>query len=562
MNAQDAEPYIYADNAATTPLSPAALEAMMPFLTDAFGNPSGIHRVARQAGEALGAARARIAELLGADRADEVYFTSGGSESDNWMLRGAVQRFRDLYGCDATPRIITSSIEHHAILHCCEALEREGVAVTHLPVDEQGFVRVEDLETALIANEQAARAERVSNCPDAERDLDCTDATGESAACRPVATSAKGGGEHAASAASHRAARKSGDREIAGGRHGEDDSAAPHPPATALVSIMLANNEVGTIEPIRELAAVAHRHGAPFHTDAVQAVGHIAVDVRELGVDALSLSAHKFHGPRGVGALYLRDGFSIPPLIAGGAQERGERAGTENLAGIAGMAAALDEAVRSLARNAQRVSAARDELVRHVLTSCGGARLTGAPCADAAGAAGGHALTTLSFASAVAASGEARTGSEANPAVAVVAASETNHDAVASAAAPETNPVATAVGASEANPDVSLPGIAAGRRTPGRLPSIASFSCDNIDGELLVVLLDRAGVAAATGSACSTGSTEPSHVLTAMGLSPSSARGALRLSLAESITREELDLLKQRIPAAIKRARLMSGIDG
>lgn len=587
MNAQDAEPYIYADNAATTPLSPAALEAMMPFLTDAFGNPSGIHRVARQAGEALGAARARIAELLGADRADEVYFTSGGSESDNWVLRGAVQRFRDLYGSDATPRIITSSIEHHAILHCCEALEREGVAVTYLPVDEQGFVQVEDLEAALIANEQAARAERVSACADAERTLDRTDAertldrseaAGESATCRPVATSIKDGGEHAASATSHRAARKSGDCEIADGRHGEDDSAAPHPPATALVSIMLANNEVGTIEPIRELATVVHRHGAPFHTDAVQAVGHIAVDVRELGVDALSLSAHKFHGPRGVGALYLRDGFSIPSLIAGGAQERGERAGTENLAGIAGMAAALEEAVRSLARNAQRVSAARDELVQHILASCKGVRLTGAPCADAAGAVGGHALTTLSFASAVAASGpirtaatsdhacaesassEARTGSEANPAVAVVAASETTRDAVAIAAAPETNPVATAVGASEANPDVSLPGIAAGRHTPDRLPSIASFSCDNIDGELLVVLLDRTGVAAATGSACSTGSTEPSHVLTAMGLSPSSARGALRLSLSEAITREELDLLKQRIPAAIKRASLMSGI--
>ena len=341
---------------------------------------------------------------------------------------------------------------------------------------------------------------------------------------------------------------------------------------------MLANNEVGTIEPIRELAAVAHRHGAPFHTDAAQAVGHIAIDVRELGVDALSLSAHKFHGPRGVGALYLHDGFSIPPLIAGGAQERGERAGTENLAGIAGMAAALDEAVRSLDKNAQRVSAARDELVRHVLASCGGVRLTGAPCADAAGAGRrlrAHDLEPRQrswrhraqsarprhrITPAPSASSEARTGSEANPAVAVVAASETNHDAVASAAAPETNPVATAVGASEANPDVSLPGIAAGRRTPGRLPSIASFSCDNIDGELLVVLLDRAGVAAATGSACSTGSTEPSHVLTAMGLSPSSARGALRLSLAESITREELDLLKQRIPAAIKRARLMSGI--
>lgn len=425
MNAQDAEPYIYADNAATTPLSPAALDAMMPFLTDAFGNPSGIHRVARQAAEALGSARARMAELLGAERTDEVYFTSGGSESDNWALRGAVQRFRDLYGSDAVPRIITSSIEHHAVLHCCNALEQEGVEVTYLPVNEHGFVRTSDLEAALIANEQKARAERASNCADATH-------------------------------------------------------------ATALVSIMLANNEVGTIEPIRELAAVAHRHSAPFHTDAVQAVGHIAVDVRELDVDALSLSAHKFHGPRGTGALYLRDGFSIPPLIAGGAQERGERAGTENLAGIVGMTAALEETMCALGENARRVATARDELVQHVLASCEDVHLTGAPCASATKAVDNH--------------------------------------------------------------------------TPDRLPSIASFTCDNVDGELLVVLLDRAGVAAATGSACSTGSTEPSHVLTAMGISPSSARAALRLSLAESITREELNLLKQRIPAAINRARLISGI--
>lgn len=423
--ANSPEPYIYADNAATTPLSPVALDAMMPFLADAFGNPSGIHRMARQAAEALNSARARMAELLGAERANEVYFTSGGSESDNWVLRGAVQRFRDLHGSDAVPRIVTSSIEHHAILHCCEALERGGVEVTYLPVDEHGFVRAHDLEAALIANEQKEHAEHASSCDNTTH-------------------------------------------------------------ATALVSIMLANNEVATIEPIRELAAVAHRHGVPFHTDAVQAVGHIAVDVRELGVDALSLSAHKFHGSRGVGALYLRDGFSIPPLIAGGAQERGERAGTENLAGIVGMTAALDEAVHDLDRNAQRVSSARDELVQHILASCKGVHLTGAPCVSATAAANDH--------------------------------------------------------------------------TSNRLPSIASFTCNNVDGELLVVLLDRTGVAAATGSACSTGSTEPSHVLTAMGISPISARGALRLSLAESITREELDLLKQRVPAAIKRAYLMSGI--
>ena len=270
----DIMPYIYADNAATTPLSPRALEAMTPHLTRSFGNPSGIHRMAREAAVALGEARGTMARLLGAEHAGEIYFTSGGSESDNWILRGAVRRFRDAYGERAVPHIVTSAIEHHAILHCCQALEAEGVRVTYLPVDAQGRVHPSELGRALE--------------------------------------------EHDA-------------REV---------SAGTNAPA-ALVSIMLANNEVGTIEPVRELAAIAHAHGAPFHTDAVQAVGHIPVDVRELDVDALSLSAHKFHGPRGIGALYLREGFSIPPLIAGGAQERGERAGTENLAGIVGMATAL-----------------------------------------------------------------------------------------------------------------------------------------------------------------------------------------------------------------------------
>lgn len=421
------EPYIYADNAATTPLSPRALEAMMPYLTSSFGNPSGIHRVAREAAEALGNARGNMARLLGATHASEVYFTSGGSESDNWVLRGAVQRHRDLFGRDANVRIITSSIEHHAILHCCDALEREGVQITYLPVDEHGFVRPCDLETALEEHEREARTEA---------------------------------------------------------------------PAAALVSIMMANNEVGTIEPICELAAIAHTHGVPFHTDAVQAVGHIPVDVEELGVDALSLSAHKFHGPRGVGALYLREGFSIPPLIAGGAQERGERAGTENLAGIIGMAAALEESCAHLGRDMERVAALRDEFVRHLLAEVDGVRLTGAPL-------GSHAVH---------------------------------------------------ISADDGAPTVEAV-------SPMRLPSIASFTCDNVDGELLIVLLDRAGVAAATGSACSTGSTEPSHVLTAMGVNAATARGALRLSLANDITREELDLLKQRVPACIRRARIMSGLN-
>lgn len=419
MHIDTPEPYIYADNAATTPLSPTALDAMAPLSAASFGNPSGIHRVAREARLALEDARARVATMLGAETPSEIYFTSGGSESDNWVLRGAVQRFRDLYGKRATPRIVTSAIEHHAILHCCEALEREGVEVTYLPVDACGFVRTEDLDAALIENERA---------------------DGAQSSVEP------------------------GD---------------PHAPTTSLVSIMLANNEVGTIEPIRKLAAVAHAHGVPFHTDAVQAVGHIAVDMRELGVDALSLSAHKFHGPRGVGALYLREGFSIPPLIAGGAQERGIRAGTENVAGIVGMTAALEEAMCGLGARAHRVAAARDELVRHTLAACENVRLTGAPIAEG--------LDT-------------------------------------------------------------------------RLPSIASFTCDNVDGELLVVLLDRAGVAAATGSACSTGSTEPSHVLTAMGINSARAKGALRLSLPDTISDSELEALKQRVPTAISRARLIGGI--
>lgn len=406
----DIMPYIYADNAATTPLSPRALEAMTPHLTRSFGNPSGIHRMAREAAVALGEARGTMARLLGAEHAGEIYFTSGGSESDNWILRGAVRRFRDAYGERAVPHIVTSAIEHHAILHCCQALEAEGVRVTYLPVDAQGRVHPSELGRALE--------------------------------------------EHDA-------------REVAAGTN------AP----AALVSIMLANNEVGTIEPVRELAAIAHAHGAPFHTDAVQAVGHISVDVRELDVDALSLSGHKFHGPRGIGALYLREGFSIPPLIAGGAQERGERAGTENLAGIVGMATALEEACEHLAADMTRISTLRDELVGQLMKHVDGIRLTGAP-------------------------------------------------------------------------------ITAG--LDGRLPSIASFTCNDVDGELLVVLLDRAGVAAATGSACSTGSTEPSHVLTAMGIDATTARGALRLSLASNVTDEDIALLSERIPTCIRKARLIS----
>lgn len=401
-------PYIYADNAATTPLSPRALEAMTPYLTSVFGNPSGIHRIARDAAAALSDARERVAHALGAE-AQEIYFTSGGSESDTWVLRGAVRRFRDLYGADAPVRLITSVIEHHAVLHTCETLEREGVEVVYLPVDTLGHVDPADLERALADAEDTNRMAGVTA------------------------------------------------------------------PACALVSIMLANNEVGTIEDVRELVRVAHAHQAPFHTDAVQAVGHIPVDVAELGVDALSLSAHKFHGPRGTGALYLREGFSIPPLIQGGAQERGERAGTENVAGAVGLAAALEEAVEDLPARRERLAHLRDELVRRIVNAVPDVRATGDP----------------------------------DPA--------------------------------------------------RRLPGTASFVCYNVDGELLVVLLDRAGVAAATGSACSTGETGPSHVIAALGITdPRWALGSLRLTLADDITTEEIDLLAERVIATIKRTRNLS----
>ena len=356
-----AEPYIYADNAATTPLSPAALQAMMPFLTSTFGNPSGIHRVAREAADALADARARIATCLGAGAPNDIFFTSGGSESDTWVLHGAVQRFRDQFGTGARARVVTSAIEHHAILHGCDELERAGVEIVRLPVDTEGFVAPADLRRAL-------------------RD---------------------------ASAADH--------------------AAGVDAPPAALVSIMLANNEVGAVQDIAQLAAIAHEFDVPFHTDAVQAVGHIPVDARALGA--------------------------------------------------AGMAAALEEACAGLEPRAARVTALRDAFIQVILDACENVQLTGP-------APSGH-----------------------------------------------------------------------------RLPSIASFVCRDCDSELLVMLLDRAGVAAAAGSACATGSTEPSHVITALGIAdPAWAHGSVRFSLADDVSAADVDLLLERVPACIRRARLISSM--
>ncbi|MBY4797831.1 cysteine desulfurase [Collinsella sp. AGMB00827] len=397
--------YIYADNAATTPLSQKARAAMMPYLTENFENPSGIHRISREAAQALTDYRGRIAAQLDA-RPGEIYFTSGGSESDTWVLRGAVQRMLDrmhahsVSGWPLRPCIITSAIEHHAILRTCDALAAEGVEIIRLPVNEMGAVSETALESALDQAENRV----------------------------------------------------------------------------ALVSIMLANNEIGTIQDIPRLAALTHERGIPFHTDAVQALGHIPVSVAQLGVDALSLSAHKFHGPQGIGALYLKEGFSIPPLIFGGEQERGRRAGTENLAGIAGMATALEEATEALEHKMSRLHTLREQLTA-AITAVDGVQATG--------------------------------------------------DTYRSR----------------------------------RLPGLASFICHDVDGELLTVMLDRAGIAAATGSACSTGSTEASHVILALGYDdPRWNRGSLRLSLADDVTDEEVDTLCTQVPACIVRCRTMSGL--
>lgn len=496
------EPYIYADNAATTPLSPTALAAMMPYLTDEFGNPSGVHRRARNAAAALEEAREAVAHALGAADAREVHFTSGGTEADNWALRGAAQRFRAHHGRGATVHIITSAIEHHAVLNCCRALEAKGVHVTYLPVDAAGRVNAAALEEALVANERAAADEAGAGLPDA------ADAGEAGAGLLDAADT----GEQGEDTAGADADGSPTSRPLAAAP-ARDDSAGSPIAATALVSIMLANNEVGTVQNIAELARVAHAHGAPFHTDAVQAAGHIPVDVAALGVDALSISGHKFHGPKGTGALWIKHGIDLPPLIAGGAQESGLRAGTENVAGIVGMAAALTEACDGLDARMERVAQARDALVAHILDTCPDVQLTGPACGSANGTvgspSGAGAARTVGTAQTV---GGARTSS------------------------------------------------VAGATLPARLPSIASFVCDGVDGDLLTVLLDRAGVAAATGSACSSGSTEPSHVLLALGIDPARAAGALRLSLADSIAPEELDLLKARVPAAIKRARLVSGL--
>ncbi len=378
---------IYMDNAATTAICPEALAAMLPCFGEHFGNASSIHGTGRDARKVLEDARRTVADILGAKPA-EIYFTSGGSESDNWAIKGAAFANRKKGN-----HIITSQIEHHAVLHTCQWLEKQGFEVTYLPVDEYGLVNPRDVEAAI------------------------TD-------------------------------------------------------KTILISIMAANNEIGTIEPIPEIGKIAREHKIIFHCDAVQAVGAIPVNVDSWRVDMLSLSGHKFHGPKGVGALYIRTGTKVDQFLHGGAQERGRRATTENVPGVVGMAAALEKAAANLEENGVRLTYLRDKLIQGILDAIPYARLNGHPLQ--------------------------------------------------------------------------------------RLPGNVNVSIQYIEGEALLLRLDLAGIAASSGSACTSGSLDPSHVLLAIGLPHEVAHGSLRLSLTDSNTEEEVDEALRVLPKIVETLRAMS----
>lgn len=381
--------YIYADNAATTKINPVAMDVMNKCMTEVYGNPSSLHSAGQKAAEIMQKAREDIAQVLGADFR-EIYFTSGGTEADNQAIYSAAA-FGEKKG---KKHIISSAIEHHAVLHTLQRLEKEGFEITLLDVGEDGVVRPEDVRQAI-----------------------------------------------------------------------RED--------TALVTIMYANNEIGTLQPISEIAAICREKKVIFHTDAVQAVGHVPISVREQNIDMLSLSAHKFHGPRGIGVLYVRKGVPLFNLIEGGAQERGRRPGTENLPAIAGMAAALKEAVSHMAAAEEKVSSLRDILIEG-LSKIPHARLNG----DAK------------------------------------------------------------------------------RRLPGNV----NFCFEGIEGESLLLLLDNKGVAASSGSACTSGSLDPSHVLLALGLPHEVAHGSLRLSLSEENTKEEMYYIIDAVREVVEYLRDMSPV--
>ena len=381
--------FVYADNAATTAMSKAAANAMLPAMGELYGNPSSLHQKGREANMALMVARETIAKCLNAEPR-EIYFTGCGTEADNWAITEGAR----LGALAGKRHIISDTIEHHAVLHTLRRLEKEGFEVTYLPVHENGMVRLDELEAAIR-------------------------------------------------------------------------------PDTCLVTIMFVNNEIGTVQPIREIGKLCRERGVLFHTDAVQAVGHVPVDVAADNIDMLSLAAHKFHGPKGVGALYCKKSIRLQNFIEGGAQERNKRGGTEAIPSILAMAAALKESCAHLEENMEKVSAMRDRLIEG---------LSEIPCSRCNG-----------------------------------------------------------------DPD-------------HRAPGIVSFCFEGIEGESLLLRLDLAGICASSGSACTSGSLDPSHVLLALGMPHEIAHGSLRLSLCEYNTMEEMDYILSQLPDIVRTLREMSPV--
>ncbi len=378
---------IYLDNAATTKTAPEVVEAMLPYFSELYGNPSSIYSLAGKGAAAVANAREQIAGVIGA-RSDEIYFTAGGSEADNWALKATFDFFKGKGN-----HIITTKIEHHAILHTCEYLEKQGARITYLDVDEDGIIDLEELKAAIT-------------------------------------------------------------------------------PETILISIMFANNEIGTLEPVREIGKIAKANKILFHTDAVQAFGQIPIDVNELGIDMLSSSAHKINGPKGIGFLYIRKGVKIRSFMHGGAQERKRRAGTENVPGIVGYGKAAQLAKDTLEERTARERELRDYIIERISKEIPQAKLNG------------HAVK--------------------------------------------------------------------------RLPGNVNFSFEFIEGESLLLWLDQAGICASSGSACTSGSLDPSHVLLAIGLVHDIAHGSLRLSLNEELTKEEADFVVDKTKEIVAMLRNMS----
>ena len=379
--------YIYLDNAATTAVKPEVFEAMKPFFTDIYSNPSSVYSFAGKAKKAMEDAREKIAGYLGA-RSSEIYFTGGGSESDNWAIKGVAEAYQA-----KGKHIITSKIEHHAVLHTCQWLEKHGYEVTYLDVDEDGLVSLEDLENAI-----------------------------------------------------------------------RED--------TILISIMFANNEIGTIEPIKEIGAIAKKHGVLFHTDAVQAFAHVPIDVNEMNIDMLSASGHKFHGPKGIGFMYLRNTVKLGAFIHGGAQERSRRAGTHNVPGIVGMGKAAELAFAAMDENIAKQTEIRDYMISRI--------------------------------------------------------------------------------------EKEIPYVKVNGHRTKRLPNNVNVCFRFVEGESLLIMLDQKGICASSGSACTSGSLDPSHVLLAIGLPHEIAHGSTRLTLSEETTKEQADFVVDILKRIVERMRSMS----